>query len=270
MLIAAGFTLFKLLNSDFAQRLDVEEGKFYLSQTVRAVRSTSVATNDIPVRLAEVLAQLWKASSTETKSTAMKSEQIDPAFGGRRPSQTSLDAAENPLRLKVRSRMSQSVVYDSVWRWRETQVNNASERLDSSVLNNPTNPDSSSNSTPPPGVAANNNINMQTSTQSIQPSENISVDPTTNIASIDPLITGSTAPGQSLSAPHINASGGAMNMPLGMMNGLAMSSAADSYELFDSVSWFLDAQPTLGFGNQPEWNSSAFGGFGSAGDNGFL
>jgi len=45
-----------------------------------------------------------------------------------------------------------SVVFDSVWRWRETQVNGAGENLDTTVVNNPTNPDSSSNSTPPAGM----------------------------------------------------------------------------------------------------------------------
>src|SRR6202000_280336 len=107
---------------------------------VRALRSISVSSNDLPVRLAEVLAQLWKASGSGSPSV-FSVDTADPlghAFGGRKPS---LDGLENPLGLKVRSRMSQSVVFDCVWRWRETQVN-ASERLDSSVLNNPTNPDS--------------------------------------------------------------------------------------------------------------------------------
>lgn len=52
--------------------------------------------------------------------------------------------------------MSMSVVFDCVWRWRESQVNGAAEQLDTTVRENPTNPDSSSNSTPPPGMIIEN------------------------------------------------------------------------------------------------------------------
>jgi transcriptional regulatory protein LEU3 len=62
---------------------------------------------------------------------------------------------EDPLGLIIRSRMSMSVVFDCVWRWRESQVGGAGEQLDITVRENPTNPDSSSNSTPPPGIMEN-------------------------------------------------------------------------------------------------------------------
>ena len=49
-----------------------------------------------------------------------------------------------------------SVVFDCVWRWRESQLSNPGEQLDQIVRDNPTNPDSSSSSTPPPGVVVEN------------------------------------------------------------------------------------------------------------------
>ena len=62
----------------------------------------SVAPNDLPIRLAEVLSQLWKSSGA----------------GSKQPRPTS-SAMENSLQLKVKCRMSMSLVFDSVWRWRE-------------------------------------------------------------------------------------------------------------------------------------------------------
>lgn len=49
-----------------------------------------------------------------------------------------------------------SVVFDCAWRWREAQVSGAAEQLDTTVMNNPTNPDSSTSSTPPPGAIVEN------------------------------------------------------------------------------------------------------------------
>jgi transcriptional regulatory protein LEU3 len=228
MILAAGFTLLKLLNSDFAPRLPAaEEGRRYFLRTVNAVRSTSVMPNDLPVRLAEVLAQLWKASggggSVKFHSTSqspgigsstlpnMFATQPQPQPQPQPPRRSSDGILQDPLRLMVRSRMSMSVVFDSVWRWRETQVNGAAEHLDTTVVNNPTNPDSSSNSTPPPGTVMESVAGM------------------------------TNALYQNL---------GSLSLPLPMANGLA---SANSYEFFDPVSWMLDVQP--------DWN--AYGTFGN-------
>lgn len=141
MILAAGFALLKLLNSEYAVKLPTDEGRRYFMRTVNIVRHTSVAPNDLYQRLAEVLAQLWKASGS---GNSQASKVGTPG---------TVDSQEDALRLKVRSRMSMSVVFDSVWRWREAQVNGAAENLDSTVVNNPTNPESSSASTPPPGTS---------------------------------------------------------------------------------------------------------------------
>ena len=102
MIVAAGFTLLKLLNSFFARHIDIDYGKTLFNRTIRAIRAISVATNDLPSRLAEVLAQLWRGGGAGSKLLHNDNDVLDSS-----------------LQLKVRCRMSMSLVYDSVWRWRE-------------------------------------------------------------------------------------------------------------------------------------------------------
>ena len=102
MIIASGFALLKLLNSFFASFVDLAYGRRLFTETIRAIRAISVTKNDLPSRLAEVLTQLWKGSGA----------------GSKNPQPTS-NAMENSLQLKVKCRMSMSLVFDSVWRWRE-------------------------------------------------------------------------------------------------------------------------------------------------------
>ena len=102
MIIAAGFSLLKLLNSFFAQHIDLEYGRNLFARTIRTIRAISVIQNDLTSRLAEVLAQLWRAGGAGMKS-----------------SEEWTGAINDSLQLKVRCRMSMSLVYDSVWRWRE-------------------------------------------------------------------------------------------------------------------------------------------------------
>ena len=102
MVVAAGFTLLKLLNSVFASHVDLDYGKILFSRCIWLIRSISVTNNDLPSRLAEVLAQLWKSGGA-----------------GSRVVQRGNDIGDSSLQLKVRCRASMSLVYDSVWRWRE-------------------------------------------------------------------------------------------------------------------------------------------------------
>lgn len=99
MLLAAGFTLLKLLNSSFAEHLDVAAGRKLFHATIRLIRAISINNNDIPARTAEVLVQMWRGMGAGMREVSK--------------------AADDTLSLKVRARMSLSVVYDSVWRWRE-------------------------------------------------------------------------------------------------------------------------------------------------------
>ena len=108
MIVAAGFTLMKLLNSFFATIIDVGYGKKLFARTIEAVRQISITQNDLPERLAEVLAQLWRHSGAGSRLAHQE---------GR---------LGNSLQLKVRCRMSLSLVYDSVWRWREELQGNGS------------------------------------------------------------------------------------------------------------------------------------------------
>ena len=147
MIIASGFTLLKLLNSFFASFIDLDYGRRLFTETIRAIRAISVTKNDLPSRLAEVLTQLWKGSGAGSKSPQLAS-----------------NVMENSLQLKVKCRMSMSLVFDSVWRWREEFQAQGRGNLegiiplpihpkffgacaksylpDSAALKNPTNPDS--------------------------------------------------------------------------------------------------------------------------------
>lgn len=94
MIVSAAFALMKLLKSSFSRHIDFNHGKLLFNGAISAIRRISVMDHDRPVRLAEILAQMWNATGPE------------------------LPADEDPLQLKVRCRMSMSHVYDTVWRWR--------------------------------------------------------------------------------------------------------------------------------------------------------
>ena len=111
LIVASGFALLKLLHhSTFARLVDREQGQTLFAQAVHTIRAISVAPNDLPSRLAEVLSQLWRASARSRAAAAADWGAATPGTGM---------TEEESLRLKVRCRMSMSVVYDSVWRWRE-------------------------------------------------------------------------------------------------------------------------------------------------------
>lgn len=113
MIVAAGFTLLKLLNSFFADNINNARGRELFMKTIRAIRTISVATNDLPSRLAEVLAQLWKSGGS-----------------GARNGHTANTSIDSSLQLKVRCRMSMSLVHDSVWRWREAFQTKGPDKLE--------------------------------------------------------------------------------------------------------------------------------------------
>ena len=121
IMLACAFTLLKLLNSFFASYVDEDQGRKLLTRTIRAIREISIPPNDLPSRLAEVLSQLWKGSAAASKH--------------------SIAALENSLQLKVKCRMSMSLVFDSVWRWREEFQSKGRGNLDTAIRN-PTNLDS--------------------------------------------------------------------------------------------------------------------------------
>ncbi|KAL4885014.1 hypothetical protein BJY04DRAFT_157769 [Aspergillus karnatakaensis] len=93
MIVSAAFALMKLLKSDFRRHIDFEHGKLLFNGAISALRRISVMDHDRPVRLADILAQMWNAGAPE-------------------------ESGDDTLLLKVRCRMSMSHVYDTVWRWR--------------------------------------------------------------------------------------------------------------------------------------------------------
>jgi hypothetical protein len=94
MIVSAAFALMKLLKSNFSRHIDFNHGKLLFNGAISAIRRISVMDHDRPIRLADILAQMWNATGPEP-------------------------AGEDGLQLKVRCRMSMSHVYDTVWRWRQ-------------------------------------------------------------------------------------------------------------------------------------------------------
>jgi hypothetical protein len=91
ILLATAFTLLTLLSSSFTEFVDQDAGKKLYNSAVIAIRKISVTNNDLPARLAEVLAQMWRRPELRTVQ----------------------------IYLSVRCRMSASVMYSSLWTWRD-------------------------------------------------------------------------------------------------------------------------------------------------------
>ncbi|KAF2095357.1 hypothetical protein NA57DRAFT_11125, partial [Rhizodiscina lignyota] len=152
MMLAAAYTLSKLLNSFFVAHLEPEreKGCILFSKTVAAVRAMSVQSNDLPQRLSEVVVQLWHYSGAGRSLAPLPPNSIQEmgsstssgANGnGNGLEQGSSGDIDDSLQLKLRTRMSMSLVYDSVWRWRdELQGKVRAENLDAAVRN-PTSPE---------------------------------------------------------------------------------------------------------------------------------
>jgi hypothetical protein len=106
MLVAAGFALLKLLRSFFAKSIDFDRGRTLFHRTVQAIRTTSVVQNDLNWRLAELMVQIWNGARLDNSSRG--------SFHG-----DDNGDIDDSLQLKVRCRHSMSLVFDSIWHWRE-------------------------------------------------------------------------------------------------------------------------------------------------------
>ncbi|KIW95441.1 uncharacterized protein Z519_04025 [Cladophialophora bantiana CBS 173.52] len=112
--LCAVFILLKVVKNDyFAAIIDADSGKGLVNFSVSALRKISVVNNDLPGRLSDVIAYLWTHPNPSI-------------IGG---------IGMDGLQLKVRSRMSMSIVYDSLWRWRE-QFRTEAESTHPQDLNN--------------------------------------------------------------------------------------------------------------------------------------
>ena len=120
MMLAGATTLLKLLNSFYATHVEIPVGRTLFSRTVSGLRQLSVRSNDLPQRLAEVMAQLWQTTGASeqrlfnTENTAAK-------------------PPDESLQLRVRCRSSLSVLYDAIWRWRQQAGHAGRESLDQAV-----------------------------------------------------------------------------------------------------------------------------------------
>ncbi|KAF3003395.1 hypothetical protein E8E14_008458 [Neopestalotiopsis sp. 37M] len=131
MLVAAGFALLKLMRSFFAKTTsDFERGRTLFHNTIQAIRRTSIQNNDLQWRLAELMVQMWNGARIDQTKTSY--HETDPL------------EIDDSLQLKVRCRHSMSLVFDSIWRWREDYQAQGRGSLDS--LKQPTNPDSANES----------------------------------------------------------------------------------------------------------------------------
>ncbi|KAJ5628963.1 Transcription factorfungi [Penicillium lividum] len=191
MMVAAGCTLLKMSKSFFAAHIDMEYTKSLFNRTIWAIRSVSASSNDLPERLAEVLAQMWR-------------------LGAQRSAASNPDV-DDSLRLKVRCRMSMSLLFDSVWRWREDARTRG--RNIEAYLKNPTNPDSAADSS----VASSVGLPRTSSS-------------TPGLAGGDP----SLAPAPILSQADIGV------QPNNGVGGLPSGFMEPNYEVFDPLNWLLD------------------------------
>jgi hypothetical protein len=107
MLVAAGFTVLKLIKSFFSKTIDFQRGRKLFHQSVQAIRATSVVHNDLQWRLAELMVQMWNGARLEHSNQSFNPQDDSPVH------------MDDSLQLKVRCRHSMSLVFDSVWRWRE-------------------------------------------------------------------------------------------------------------------------------------------------------
>ncbi|KAK5713326.1 hypothetical protein LTR17_017636 [Elasticomyces elasticus] len=145
MMLAGAVTLLKLLNSFYASHVDIIAGRTLFSKTVSALRKLSVRSNDLPQRLAEVLAQLWQTSGASEQKL----------FNG--DSGLAKPLPDESLQLRVRCRSSLSLLYDAIWRWRQ-QVGQEGRILLDRAVEHPTAiasaSDTARNTPQPPGMSA--------------------------------------------------------------------------------------------------------------------
>ncbi|KKA26250.1 hypothetical protein TD95_000041 [Thielaviopsis punctulata] len=192
MLVAAGFTLLKLLKSFFVRVIQQKTGKQLFNRAIEAIRHTSVAPNDMQSRLAELMVQMWNGTP-------------DPQYSS--PEEDAPLLIDDSLQLKVRCRHSMSLVYDTIWRWREDFQAKGRGSLD---IKHPTNVDTSNDSS----------------------SNNSSIDGIGPTAASLGFMSGALTPTGPQGLPSVSTN------PNSIMS--AMSYHEPLYDTFDPQNWMLD------------------------------
>lgn len=91
----AAIKLLKILNSSLSQYVDFDAGKRLFNSAMYLIRRSSVEDNDLAGRSSKILTQLWVVHNSLT---------------ARR---------EQEPRLRINTRLSASLLHDSLWLWRE-------------------------------------------------------------------------------------------------------------------------------------------------------
>lgn len=91
----AALFILKLQDSNYAELLDVESGKRAFNAALFLLRQASLEDSDLPGRTSNILAQLWSRQGHSKQS------------------------GEEP-RLRLRTRLSASLLHDQLWSWRES------------------------------------------------------------------------------------------------------------------------------------------------------
>ena len=114
MIVAGCFALLKLLGSSFAREVEFDRGRMLFHRTIQGIRSMSIVNNDLPWRLAELMVQMYNGARVEQRN-----QQVGLGNGNDLNNVEQRIDMDDSLQLKVRCRMSMSLVFDSIWRWRE-------------------------------------------------------------------------------------------------------------------------------------------------------
>ncbi|RXG46939.1 hypothetical protein VDGE_06086 [Verticillium dahliae] len=218
MLVAAGFALLKLSKSFFAEIIEAERSRSLFHKTLNAIRATSVINNDLQSRLAELMVQMWNGARHDIKS--VKNDEVSP-----RP------VVDDTLQLKVRCRHSMSLVFDSVWRWREDYQAQGRGTLD--ALKQPTNPDSANES------SASSTHMDSTLMPAAAGAQNLPQTSGSMLAATNGALTpGTTA--ASLAAPaSANGNAAANGTNSNLLSGINYTDNTN-YDFFDPQHWMLD------------------------------
>jgi hypothetical protein len=102
MILASGFAVLRLSTSPMSEYIDSASSRTTFNSAIFALRKISVSNNDLPGRLADVLAQLKARGNREKRDW----QNLQP---------------------NVRSRMSMSITFDSLWEWRKGFESNGSK-----------------------------------------------------------------------------------------------------------------------------------------------
>jgi hypothetical protein len=206
MMLAAGFSLLKLMHNFLSEHeIDTQGASTLLRRTIWALRSMSVVDNDLAERLAEVLHQVWKSGRVRAEPSHNIGDQ----------------SYDDSLQLKVKCRMSMSLVFDSVWRWRKNfhfQGGKPSEGKGLFVLFFK-------------GKANNESVRQQ------DPALQVETRPPSRLEMREDKTT-SSLPDPAISGPMVP---GMAGMSTGMLDDFGMEyGSAANYEVFDPLNWMLD------------------------------